>query len=136
MKLKEFNTSNSKTATPGEPTIRLNSKAGLFGISKAAAELLSLNDTSKIVIVQDEENPTDWYIKVSTDQNAFTIRKGKNASDYSFNCTPVTKSILDSIKPALKPVFVAAGFKLSKTPVEIEDSTYWTIITANPINPR
>ncbi|HEY5591548.1 MAG TPA: hypothetical protein VIK55_11085 [Paludibacter sp.] len=137
MKLKEFNTSNSKMALPGEPTLRINSKAGLLGFSKAASVILGLTDQTKIIFVQDEDNPTDWYIKITSEENGFSLRRKENTSEFAFNNTPIAKLILESIKTdRLKLAFKACGFKICKTPVEIENEKYWLIITADPLNPR
>lgn len=137
MKLKEFNLSNSKLALPGEPILRINSKAGLFGFSKAAVAMMGFNRDTKIVVLQYEENLSDWYIKPTISEDAFPLRKKDDSVEFAFNSTHIAKRILESIKTdKLKPTLKASGFKISKKPQEIEGEIYWTIITANPLNPR
>jgi hypothetical protein len=137
MKLKEFNLDNSKLANPGECTLRVNSKAGLFSFSKEASKLLELDEKTKVTFHQDEESPTDWYVKVTTEKNGFLLRKKDNVAEHAFNCTAIAKSILDSIKPTKTATpHVACGFKISKEPIDIEGEKYWLIITAAPLNPR
>lgn len=137
MKFKEFNSSNSTMLAPGEATIRINSKAGILSFSKEASKMLQFNSTTKVVMLQDEDIPTDWYVKITKAENGFPLRKKDEKIEYCFNSTPLAKAILASLKTDKDtPVYKAAGFKISKMAVEFKGEAYWPIITVNPLTPR
>jgi hypothetical protein len=137
MKFKEFNSSNSTMLAPGEATIRINSKAGILSFSKEASRILQFNSTTKVVMLQDEDLPSDWYVKITEAENGFPLRKKDEKTEYCFNSTPLCKAVLASLKTdKTTPVYKAAGFKISKQSVEFEGETYWPIITIHPLTPR
>lgn len=62
MQLNEFTPTNCPSiGRTGEPRLTIN-KAGAVSISKSAAEHIGLCVGDKIVVVQDNDSPQDWYI--------------------------------------------------------------------------
>ena len=135
MKLKEFNTENSKTMRVSEPVVRISTKSGVFSFNGSASELLELA-TNKVVFVQDELSLRDWYIKKSNADNAFTLRMdGKSVNvRYDFNSTHLAKRVMDSLRKPGKN-YQASTFRIQQKPVEMEGVVYYLLITANMINP-
>lgn len=94
MKLKIYNTTTSPTTRKGESYIRLSRKAGAVTISKEAANCIGI--TKGVEVLQDEEKPTDWYIRASDDLNAFQPRLA--GSNWIFNAVSLARAIEESLK--------------------------------------
>jgi hypothetical protein len=101
MKLKEFNVENtvSERYTPVQvPALGINVKSGLFRLNKAAAELIGAKVDELVVLHQDEEEPTDWYIE-KVKEKGFKLRfKDNVGSGLFFNSAPLAKAIADSVE--------------------------------------
>ncbi|MDR2913457.1 MAG: hypothetical protein LBV74_01245 [Tannerella sp.] len=132
MKLKTFDLSNSKTVVLKEPTIRISRSAGLISFNKSVTELLAINNGQKIVFVQDEESPRDWFIKKATEPNAFLVRVVDDGRS-DLNSTCIVHRIFESIEDGRKK-YNAASFRIQPKPVEIDGEEYYLIITSNPMN--
>ena len=132
MKLREFNMDNSKVVTPKEPALRVSRSAGLITFNREAADALGVLTGGKIIFLQDEESPEDWFIKKSDSQEAFELRPGKNQTSMDLNSTHIARRILASVKNGKQ--FAGATFCIQKNPVEIEKEKLYLIITAKPIN--
>jgi len=132
MKLKTFDLSNSKTTISKEPIIRISRSAGLISFSSSVRDRLELSDTTKIIFVQDEDNPRDWFVKKTNDENAFPVRI-TDTGRVDLNSTHIVNRIFASIENGSKK-YNAASFRLQTNPVELEGENYYLIITANPMN--
>jgi hypothetical protein len=132
MKLKTFDLSNTKTIVTKEPVIRISKSAGLISLNASAAAAIGLAAGDRIVFVQDEDSPRDWYIKKSTDDNAFPVRDDEGRKD--LNSSHIAHRIINSAQKASDKEWQAAGFKLQANPVEMDGENYYLIITANPMN--
>jgi hypothetical protein len=75
MKLKVFNTTNitSISNRDKKPFIQVNNKVGIFNINNSAADLLDLKDGDMVQLLQDEENPEDWFIE-KVKEDGFVVR--------------------------------------------------------------
>jgi hypothetical protein len=63
------------SASKGIAKISVNPKYGLFRISIQLAQQLRLKDEdNKIIFLQDEDRPTDWYIRVTKERNGFQVK--------------------------------------------------------------
>ncbi|MFZ4705485.1 MAG: hypothetical protein ACOYMF_05700 [Bacteroidales bacterium] len=61
MKLNIFNAENSRSIATGTITLRIGRKSGLFSFSKAASIMIGVSVGDRIVIVQDEDSPVDFF---------------------------------------------------------------------------
>jgi hypothetical protein len=129
MKLKEYNPANSKpVATPrAHPaSLRLDTKTGRFLFNKTASELMGLKDKCKIVILQDENEPEDWYLEVVKDRG-FVISSRDRQSESVFNNTVIARKIAESVGyNGRNGRMLIAG-----QPTIIGDRTLWGILTIN-----
>ena len=73
MKLKEWNSSNQKTRKDKTCFINFHKK-GMISFSSGLFEKLNLSAGDKITLLQDEENPKDFYLSTNT-TNGITLRK-------------------------------------------------------------
>lgn len=129
MKLKVFNQHNSKAAKSGERKIHFSKKSGLIGISKTATEELGIKEGDKLLLAQDEENPCDWFLAKTTDDEGFALRLKSGSS--AFNCSSLVSRVLDSLK-----IEQSAGFYNAKNPQKIEGKEYYLILTSKPLNAK
>lgn len=98
MKLTEYNVCNSKMARVTKPMISISQRVGLMTFNRKAAAKLNLKPGDKVVFLQDEENKTDWYLKVSNDSDGFKLRRGSNSTGLlNFNCKKIASEIAESI---------------------------------------
>ncbi len=130
MKLKIYNTENSKGTNTGKPTVRINKKSGLFSLSKAASELIGIVAGDKIVFVQDEDSPADWFIQKTTDASGFSLRQKGTNDGGAFNCTKLAHAILGS-----KSTFNYVGYPVCAAQV-IEGLNYHLIVTSKPLSAK
>lgn len=99
MALKHFNSATlpSISSRGTAPIISLNMKAGLFGINKAACELLGLKNGDYIGFAQDDEDEVKWYVYKS-DKTGFQVREKNNVtSGVLFNNSRMGKLIAASV---------------------------------------
>lgn len=115
----------------GKPTIRFSKSAGLITFSKQAGINLGLTDKTRVELCQNEEEPTDWYIHITTSQSAFELRRKDDAVNYTFNATPLVRKVLETLK-----IEHAASFIISGEPHIIGSEKYFYIITGNPIGAK
>jgi hypothetical protein len=107
MKLKEFSTSSTMVLN-GLPTVTF-SKVGLITFSRVAVHGTGLEAGDKLVFLQDEENPGDWYMKRSTTLAGTVLRPGPGGA-LCCNFVEVARKVLESTRESL------AGYQLSTTP--------------------
>lgn len=125
MKLKSFNATNTKAVRYGKPTVNV-SKSGVFNFSKTASELIMLELTPYIEILQDEERPKDWYVKLSTMEKGFSARKykeGNNVTNSAFTARQLLKSIGFTGN--------SVSFLIAGKPTKLEGELLWPILTAS-----
>lgn len=134
MKLKEFNTDTCvvvKTPRVHPASLFLNTKTGLFRISKEAAELAGLKVGDHVLFHQDEDEPTDWYFeKASAKQKAFALRGVKSGLSLLFNNSVLARQIAESV--AFKDT--AGKCLIAGEPTEFKKRQLFGIITGSLIN--
>ena len=89
MKLKEFIPTQNKKAS-----ISLSKSKGVVRISSLLAELAGAKEGTHVQVFQDEEEPSDWYLKFNAPQGHLLRKKSSRGGGYIFNC----KSLIDAIK--------------------------------------
>lgn len=126
MKLKIYTTDTMPSVrNSGTPRLSINSKSGVFSLSKTLAEQLCLEQGSKVAMLEDEETG-DWYIrKAKDDENGFEIRKTENT--ICFNNSTLARTILTSISPSIKSSFLRVSTELN------EEAEAYYILTKQPI---
>lgn len=129
MKLKEFNTENSvshRGHKNGPPSLGITFSSGLVTINKAAAELLSLKAGDQVVILQDADEETDWYLeKVKT--KGFPLRQMKEGNgSLLFNNAHVTKIMADSMTFTGK----SGRILIAGQPTKLDKRNLWALLTA------
>ncbi len=127
MKLVEFNPENSTQLKPGQATIRINRKAGLISFSKQSGILMGLKKGMKILFYQDEENPMNWYIRITS--AGFPLRTSDEKA-FDFNNSSISHKILDSCPlPEGATPHAACGFYITDTETVIDGAKYFPFST-------
>lgn len=125
MKLKIYNQQNSKISLPSKPTVRVHCPSGIISLSKAACHLIGLRNGDKLIIVQDEDSPEDFFIHKTTHPEGFTVRSKTGEAGATFNSSKIAKM--------LAPGYNAVSFPVSAAQV-IDGMSYHLIVTSKPIN--
>lgn len=124
MKLKKFDSTNcQRTHRKGIPIIRFGSKGAIW-LSRVLVEKIKLSAGDTIAIVQDEDEPTDWYI--TKDKDGFMLRK-TSIRWLTFNNAVLSKNVLE----ALGYEDSYASFRVVTEPVIIAKWEYYPILTAS-----
>lgn len=125
MKLKQF---NRQTVVKGckdkKPFLSMQTRNGVVSMSKGAATLLGVGRDDMVQIIQDEDNPTEFYIE-KVDSDGFLLRSYDNHQALCFNCAEVVRAIIRSRNGSDGYQRLPIGES-----VELEGRTLWTIITA------
>ena len=99
MKLKVYNKDNAaSTSRTSAVTFRFYAK-GVLGLSKGLRQQLNLTPGDGIEVAQDEDEPTDWYIKKSKD-GIVTRLAAKSDPDGALLCNTakVSHALEDSLQ--------------------------------------
>lgn len=112
MKLKKFD-STTANGHSNKPSIFF-SKAGTIALNKEFSSKIGLEVNDKVSIVQDEENPDDWYLLID-DENGFPLRENKDR--LIFNNATTAKAVIDYFKFRTKSV----RFQIATESTPIED---------------
>lgn len=125
MNLKEYNRINIfKGRKDSKPFITMQQRNGVFTISKEASKVIGIENGGMVQLVQDEEEPTSWYIeKVAKD--GFNVRVYRNDHSLCFNCAALVRAILASCGGEEMYNRCPIG-----EPVKVGKRTLWTIVTA------
>jgi len=129
MKLIKFDTTNcAATTRKGENAITMR-RSGVISLNGGTIELTKLKAGDAIAILQDEENPEDWYI--TKDPDGFTLRNGGKASKcLNANNASFVNKMLDALG-----IHTEAGvrFQLAPQPTKEGNMILHGIITSKPI---
>jgi hypothetical protein len=107
MKIKRFNKTNIHQRETGKATLYIHNK-GNFCFSEGAAIKMGVSESDTVCfieIIQDEENPKDWYAALTTEEIGFKLRKEKAHNKYNFNSGLIAKSILNTL-PKSPPLVI------------------------------
>lgn len=126
MKLLKFNTTNMSSAIrKGEASIRF-SRQGQITITKYGVSKIGLKVSDKIALLQDEDNPSDWYLTFDK-KEGFSLRETGKSGSLAFNNAAMANALLDSLRLDVSSM----GFKLVTEPQTYEGNVkLYTILTA------
>ncbi len=88
-------------------------KSGVLRLNKTAVTALDFKHGDAFEVLQDEENPQDWYIAKTTNENALIWRKDSSGA---MLCN--VKYIADKILKSLGITGKAAKFRIATEEVE------------------
>lgn len=127
MNIKYFNRKNNGGDKNTNPIIKVL-KQGFIILSKEAAEVIGLKDSSHVEFAQSADNPKDWYIFESIGYDAFSLHRQSDGLRIKL-ATKVNRAIKESLGIANESVV----FLISQEP-EIHDNTsLFPIITKTPL---
>ncbi|MCO6367880.1 hypothetical protein GBO34_00945 [Roseivirga pacifica] len=128
MNLEIFNSSNVASIPAGKPTVRINTKAGMFSFSNTVAHKLKLTHPTYIEFAQDKDRPEDWYLVMASADNekAFKLRFDKDER-FNLNSTAMARKIQQSI-PAAKELN-SFYMIVSTEAIEIDGRKIYALIT-------
>ena len=130
MVLVKYDKTNCQAARNGTPAIAFNPK-GVVIINVKGIELTGLKDGDCIAILNDEENPEDWYF--TKDADGFPLRQyGSQTTSLATNNSEVVKVSLKSLglSNAAKSVKLAIALQ----PTVINKQKYWGILTTKRLD--
>ena len=131
MRLKKYTRSDCKYRMPGQPSVNIR-EGGPISFNKTISESIGLKDGDKIVFLQDEIRPMDWYISKTENDDGFVLRgKIKTSSSLITNSATVARAILKSVGSIKK-----ATFRMSEKPTEVDGKKYFAILTKVPNNEK
>jgi hypothetical protein len=129
MKIKVFNRTNSQLVREGQVTIRMNTKTGMISFSKATCMNIGLKDNSKVLFIQDEDNPKDWYITPTKLEDGL-VCKYRMKEDQHYETTTVQSThICREIAAACNISVTSFSFLIAKVPIETNNMRMFAIIT-------
>lgn len=101
MKLKEFNAENTVAIRGGGAvkvaSLSLNQKTGLFTLNEQACAQIGLSDGDQVIIHQDEEDETNWYLEKVKEKGFFMRSKESAGKGLMFNNTAMVRAICSSV---------------------------------------
>lgn len=123
MNFKEFNKDNSAAVKIGELAVSFNRKSGVVSFTKAARDYFQLTKGDEIVIVQDTDNPRDWYW--AKKKGGFALREDGHADRMQFNNVKTVVAMMESLG------IEAISFRcyLGTDGTKVGKETYFPIIT-------
>lgn len=129
MKLTYFTPENSGFSRSGGKPLIGFSNSGLISLTGPLVEALELKVTDKIVFVQDEDRPKDWYIvKV---QDGFPLRILKESKALAAQCSVISKKIVMQFAGTGKK---SIRFQVATSPEVIEGVSHWAILSSAGIS--
>ncbi|MEQ8581230.1 MAG: hypothetical protein RIC30_09485 [Marinoscillum sp.] len=135
MKLKAYNKENLMVASKGlKPSIRFTAKGGKILLSAGAVRELKLKPgVHRVVLLQDEDKPENWYLKITdkSDANAFDLSESNGAKrsivkSVYFNNTDLSVKVMKSLGKLSES---SVSVKLGIEPEELEGMTLYPIVT-------
>lgn len=128
MKLKKYDSTNCVgLRTNKEPLITFNLR-GIISLNESALLLMDLSPGDAFSLLQDEDEPNDWYI--AKDSNGFTLRNfGKTKS-----CATNSKALVQIfIKCIDKSGTGVLRVKIAKDPTKVGKEKYYGILLPSAI---
>jgi hypothetical protein len=136
MKIKRFNLTNSSNVQVGSASVYIHN-GGSFCISEPGVKRIGVtnHDTQHYIeVIQDEDNPKDWYLALSTEGLGFKLRKEKSTNKYGFNSGIIAKEILKGLPKSPPPISttpLTASLLIGADFIESEGLKLWPIITSS-----
>jgi hypothetical protein len=131
MKIKIYNKTNSQLVREGQATVRMNTKTGMISFSKAACANIGLEDKSKVIFIQDEESPKDWFVATTKLEDGM-ICKGRVRKDDHFEAITVQSThVCREIAESCKIKVISFSFLVAKVSTELLNMRLFAILTAS-----
>jgi len=133
MKIKRFNKTTVAQREPGAPNVYIH-YGGSFAFNQPASILLGAVPDAKVYIevIQDEENPKDWFISITNEDTGILLRPGKKSGAFSFNSGIIAKELLKTLpKSEIGTSAKTANLLISSSPQEFDGMRLWPIITSS-----
>ncbi len=128
MNLKQLNRETVKSIRRGKLSLMI-SKVGSFTFSKNAVKNLLLQDGDYIELIQDVDNPKDFYLTKSNEKNGYKLRRYYSLnSAISFNSSAIASLIFKSLHISGKN---AISCLISPEPIIENGNKIWAIITSS-----
>jgi hypothetical protein len=124
MKLRTFFKNHTGHRIAGKSEISL-SPNGCIRFTRQAVKLLNLTNESKIVIHQDIEARSYWYIEVTNQEGSFLVKFYKNSSQIN------SKEIVQELAKSIGRAPGRIKFQIKETPFKYEGRHLYQIITKN-----
>ena len=130
MVLKSYNPTNliSGRSIGIRPRISINVKSGVFALNKPAADLIGLAHGSQVILHQNEDDRTEWYLE-PVKADGFSLRDKTTGNCIYFQSTALVKLIFDSQQYNGTSGRILVGEK-----VTIDKRKCFTLITASLTN--
>lgn len=100
MQLERFNKSTlPKRLLKGKPSIRIT-YSGAIAFNKMCRESIGLSEKVRVEVIRNKEVPNEWFLMVSEDENAFSLRLNKQGTTLIFQNAALAQMMIKSIVPA------------------------------------
>lgn len=127
MNLKTFDSSVLGNRNPQDPSIGFGIK-GRIGLNRKVCEIMDLNENSRVLIVQNEDRPQDWYITKTTSEKGFVLKPSAGkVGGLNFSCQVITSQIMKSCGIHSKYV----SMLVAQNPSTIIGQDHFAILTAS-----
>ncbi len=128
MKFKRFDRSVNRMSS--KPIFAFT-KSGAISLNRSTMDHLGLKSKDKVELLQDEDNPKDWYVAKSTSEHGFVLRHGGKKSDsLIFNSRSTTIAIQQSLQISTDSSF---RIPVAPQPMVDEGNQYWALLTRGVI---
>jgi len=125
MQLQKFDSTNLDSRRRKYISKVIISRTGFFRLAKSFCMAAKLKKGSRIAMLQDKNEPRNWYISVDP-ENGLTLRDGRNGG-LCFNSIDLRDKIINSVGETLPNV----SYAIATVPEKINGMELYTIITAN-----
>lgn len=140
MKLIIWNRANSYSPTMSAQrrTIRVN-RHGYIYLSGALSAEMRLGDGGRSNMANDGENPKDWYLCKTQDEEGFRLRGDRHKEKTGTKRHSIAGVEFSNVCMASKLLALAKAecfsvrYLVAKEPLVIDGVNYYKILTANPI---
>lgn len=96
MKLITYDVScSNRSATM--PIITVSPKSGYISFSRGACESMDLNKGDKVLVHQDQDAPSNWFVEKTNKENGIKVRKPASSNGLMFSNSYLVKKILYSL---------------------------------------
>lgn len=131
MKLKVYTPDKLPAKDKGKPVIYVNLITGRFRIHVKIQERLGLSVGDKLIFAQDEDNPSEWFVAKSNNEEGFELKRyahmnGKE-NTILFNNTTLVKTIFASAEFEGESGRLVVGTESTK----VGELLYYPLITAS-----
>lgn len=130
MKLRKFDRTNTVTTKPVTGPGLSYTKSGGWSMNQALQEALGVVAGDHVVLLQDEDEPLEWY--VGTDPNGFELRAPSSGTALKFSSAECRRRFMDAWEAGKEQPAPEAGRMLvGDVAVKHEGATLLPIISSS-----